>query len=135
MARATWMVGTFLATYVIGTSLRFLTYLLLGPRLMWVCVFTLMPFVSGLLIYLYLTRVKIGCEASLRESLIVTAVWILLSFTLDAITYILIVPTVSHVPPSYNFFHDQLPWIWLSYVVLLGSALSAREVYGRRMNA
>ena len=121
--------------YLVATALGFLTYLLLSPLVMWICVFTLMPVVSGLLIYFYLLRMKVSRARSLRESLVVTAVWVALSFALDAITYILVVPAVSHAPRNWTFFQDQSPWIWLSYLVLLVSALGARFAYWRKIDA
>jgi hypothetical protein len=60
---------------------------------------------------------------------------ILLSFSLDAITYVLIVPHFRHSPPNWTFFSDQSPWIWMSYLVLLLSALAAQQTYARRINA
>src|SRR5258708_469916 len=75
-----WIVGTFLAMYLIATILGFATYLLLSPLAMWISVFTVMPFLSTLLIYVYLRRMKFSRGASLRESLVVPAAWIVLPF-------------------------------------------------------
>jgi hypothetical protein len=90
-------------------------------------VFTVMPVLSALLIYVYLRRMKFSQGASLRESLVVTAAWIVLSFGLDAVVYIVIIPFLSHVAPNWTFFRDQSPWNWLSYVVLLFSGLAAHQ--------
>ena len=130
-----WIVGTFLAMYLIATILGFATYLLLSPLAMWISVFTVMPALSALLIYVYLRRMKVSQGASLRESLVVTAAWIVLSFGLDAVVYIVIIPFLSHVAPNWTFFRDQSPWIGLSYVVLLFSGLAAHQAYGRKANA
>jgi hypothetical protein len=130
-----WIVGTFLAMYTIATILGFATYLLLSPLAMWISVFTLMPVISALLIYAYLRKMKVSKGTSLRESLAITLVWIVLSFGLDAVVYIVIIPFLSHVAPNWTFFQDQSPWIWLSYVVLLLSGLAARQAYGRKANA
>jgi hypothetical protein len=130
-----WIVGTFLAMYTIATILGFATYLLLSPLAMWISVFTLMPVISALLIYAYLRKMKVSKGASLRESLAITLVWIVLSFGFDAVVYIVIIPFLSHVAPNWTFFQDQSPWIWLSYVVLLLSGLAARQAYGRKANA
>jgi hypothetical protein len=135
LAKMGWIVGTFLAMYTIATILGFATYLLLSPLAMWISVFTLMPVISALLIYAYLRKMKVSKGTSLRESLAITLVWIVLSFGLDAVVYIVIIPFLSHVAPNWTFFQDQSPWIWLSYVVLLLSGLAARQAYGRKANA
>jgi hypothetical protein len=135
VARMGWIVGTFLAMYIIATILGFATYLLLSPLAMWISVFTVMPVLSALLIYVYLRTMKVSKEASLRESLAITLVWIVLSFGLDAVVYIVVIPFFSHVASNWTFFQDQSPWIWLSYVVLLLSGLVARQAYGRKANA
>jgi hypothetical protein len=135
VARTGWIVGTFLAMYLIATILGFVTYLLLSPLAMWISVFTVMPVLSALLIYVYFRRIKFSQGASLRESLVVTAAWIVLSFGLDAVVYIVIIPFLSHVAPNWTFFRDQSRWIWLSYVVLLFSGLAVHQAYGRKANA
>ena len=106
-----WIVGTFLAMYLIATILGFATYLLLSPLAMWISVFTVMPVLSALLIYVSLRRMKFSQGAILRESLVVTAAWIVLSFGLDAVVYIVIILLLSHVAPNWTFFRDQSPWI------------------------
>lgn len=131
MSRIGWRVGTFLAMYTVATILGFATYLLLSPLAMWVSVFTVMPVLSAILIYAYLRKLRISQQASLRESLLVSGTWILLSFGLDSLVYIAIIPFSSHVAPNWTFFRDQSPWIWLSYVVLLLSAFAARHTYRR----
>jgi hypothetical protein len=135
VVRTGWIVGTFLAMYLIATILGFVTYLLLSPLAMWISVFTVMPVLSALLIYVYFRRIKFSQGASLRESLVVTAAWIVLSFGLDAVVYIVIIPFLSHVAPNWTFFRDQSRWIWLSYVVLLFSGLAVHQAYGRKANA
>jgi hypothetical protein len=129
------MIGTFLAMYLVATIMGFATYLLLTPLVMWISVFTIMPVVSALLIYMYLRKLKISQEASLRESLSVAETWILLSFGMDSVVYIAVIPFFSHVAPNWTFFRDQSPWIWLSYIVLLLSAFAARNLYRRSANA
>lgn len=135
MRKAGWIVATFVVMYLVATVVGFGTYLWLSPLAMWVAVFTLMPVVSAGLIYSYLRRFSFRPEASLYESLVVAAVWMLLSFCLDAATYILIVPHLSHSRPNWTFFHDQSPWIWLCYLVLILSALAAQRLYRRNHNA
>lgn len=135
MARVKWIVISFIAMYGIATIVGFTTYLLLSPFAMWVSVFTLMPIVSTLLIYSYLRKMRFSRKSSLGESLIVSASWIALSFSFDAVMYILIVPYVSRAASNWTFFQDQSPWIWVSYLALLLSALTAHKVYARRMHA
>ena len=93
-----------------------------------------MPTVSALLMYFYLRRLKIRQDASLRESLLVAAFWILLSFGLDSVVYIAIIPLCTPIAPNWTFFRDQSPWIWLSYAVLLSSAAAACHAYRRHEN-
>ena len=135
MGKLGWIIGTFLAMYVTATIFGFATYLLISPLAMWVSVFTVMPVLSALLIYFYLRTIKVSQAASLRESLAIALVWIVLSFALDAVVYIVVIPLFSHVAPNWTFFQDQSPWIWLSYVVLLLSALVAHQAYGKRAHA
>ena len=131
MSKIAWIVGTFLAMYTAATILGFATYLLLSPLAMWVSVFTVMPVLSAILIYAYLRKLRISQQASLKESLLLSGTWSLLSFGLDSLVYIAIIPFFSHVAPNWTFFRDQSPWIWLSYVVLLFSAFAARHAYRR----
>lgn len=126
------MLGMFLVMYVVATLLGFAAYVWLSPRAMWVCVFTVMPVLSALLIYGYLMGMKISRARSLQECVVVAGVWMALSFGLDAVTYILIVPRVSHAAPNWMFFRDQSPWIWMSYLVLLLSAFAAQRAYVKK---
>lgn len=135
MTRVLWMVGTFLAMYLVATILGFATYLLLTPLFMWICVFTIMPMVSALLIYSYLHKLKISPKTSLRESLLVAITWILLSFGFDFVMYIVLIPFFRKAAPNWAFFCDQSPWIWLSYAVLLLSAFVAQYFYRRSVHA
>ncbi|WP_353068281.1 hypothetical protein RBB75_12610 [Tunturibacter empetritectus] len=134
MKRIMWMVGTFAAMYLIATIVGFATYFLLSVRAMWICVFTLMPIVSAGLIYAYLQRLKVSRDATFREASILVAVWIVLSFSLDAITYIVVIPMTSHRALNWTFFLDQSPWIWLSYAVLSLSAYAGRGAYLMRLD-
>jgi hypothetical protein len=130
-----WIVGTFAAMYFIATIVGFATYLLLGPTAMWISVFTLMPVVSALLIYGYLRKMQFAADLSFVESVRLLMVWIGLSISLDAVTYILLIPAINHTTPNWTFFRDQSPWIWLSYAVLALSACVARWAYLRSLNA
>jgi hypothetical protein len=128
------MVGTFAAMYLLATIVGFATYFLMSVRAMWICVFTLMPIVSAGLIYAYLQKLKVSRDATFREATILVAVWMGLSFCLDAITYIVVIPMTSHRALNWTFFLDQSPWIWLSYAVLLLSAYAGRWAYLVRPN-
>jgi hypothetical protein len=119
----------FFAMYLIATVLGFATYLFISPLAMWVSVFTVMPVVSALLVFWYLIQIRCGLKDGLREAMIVVAIWIALSFTLDAVTYIFIVPFVAHNQRNWTFFIDQSPWIWLSYAVLFSSGAAANWLY------
>jgi hypothetical protein len=119
--------------YLIATIVGFATYLLISPAAMWICVFTLMPIVSALLMYWYLVR--ISRQASLIESFYLVLAWIGLSFGLDAATYIFIIPAVNRSAPNWTFFRDQYPWIWLSYAVLLVCAYAGHKLHLRRLRA
>ena len=135
MRKVGWITGTFIAMYVIATCVGFATYFWWSPFAMWVAVFTLMPAVSALLIYGYLRKLSFSAEASLYESLLLTGAWIVLSFCLDAVTYVLIIPHLSHSNPNWTFFRDQSPWIWFSYLVLIFSAVAAQRLYRRNLAA
>jgi hypothetical protein len=119
----------FFAMYGIATVLGFTTFLLISPTAMWIAVFTVMPAVATLLICGYLRW--LGCPSGQcrRETAVVVAIWIALSFLLDAATYILVVPAFAHRPRNTTFFIDQSPWIWLSYAVLIGCGFAAERLY------
>jgi hypothetical protein len=121
--------------YFVATIVGFATYLLLSPTAMWISVFTLMPVVSAVLMYGYLRKMQFDRKASLVESWRLLLVWIGLSFSLDALTYILIIPSVNHTTRNWTFFRDQSPWIWLSYAVLLISMYAGRWAYLRSLDA
>lgn len=125
------IVRSFGMMYLVATIVGFATYLLLSPTAMWVSVFTLMPLVSAWLIFRYLQQMSFSPETSLRESVILLLIWIGLSFAVDALVYIVIVPAMSHAPPNWTFFQAQSPWIWLSYAVLGISSYMGRWAYLR----
>lgn len=135
MRKLLWIAGTFATMYFVATIVGFATYLLLSSTAMWISVFTLMPVVSAVLMYGYLRKMQFERKASLVESWRLLLVWIGLSFSLDALTYILIIPSVNHTTPNWTFFRDQSPWIWLSYAVLLISMYAGRWAYLRSLDA
>ena len=134
MRKLSWIVGMFATMYFVATIVGFATYLLLSPTAMWISVFTLMPVVSAVLMYVYLRKMQFDRKASLVESWRLLLVWIGLSFSLDALTYILVIPSVNHTTPNWTFFRDQSPWIWLSYAVLLISMYAGRWAYLRDLD-
>jgi hypothetical protein len=85
--------------------------------------------------YWYLVKMRISRQSSLAEVFILVLAWIALSFGMDAIAYIFIIPSVSHTAPNWTFFRDQSPWIWLSYGVLLVSAYIGHRLHLRRLHA
>jgi hypothetical protein len=129
MNRMKWNIAAFLIMYAIATALGFASYLLSGPVAMWLIVFTVMPVIAALLICWFLTNIKCLPDRSQLEMLWAIGVWIVLSFSLDAITYILIVPALRHAPANWTFFVNQSPWIWLSYAVLILSGYAGRRLY------
>jgi len=135
VAKCAWIVGTFAAMYLVATLVGFAAYLLISPVAMWIYVFTLMPVVSALLMSWYLVKMRISRQASLIETVYLALAWIGLSFGLDAATYIFIIPAVSHSAPSWTFFRDQSPWIWLSYAVLIVCAYAGHRLHLRRLHA
>jgi uncharacterized membrane protein YtjA (UPF0391 family) len=124
-------IGLFFVMYLVATVLGFATYLGISATAMWISVFTIMPFVAALLIRCYLFQIRCSAQKSLRATLNLVALWILLSFLLDAATYIFLIPYLARTPRNWAFFVDQSPWIWLCYGVLLLSGLAAHWHYGR----
>jgi hypothetical protein len=134
MPKVGWILGTFLAMYLVATIVGFASYSLINPRAMWISVFTLMPVVSAVIIFFYLRRMQFSRRDCTRETFRLVLVWIGLSFAFGAATYILIIPFASHTTPNWTFFQDQSPWIWFSYAVLLLSADAGRRIYLRNLN-
>jgi len=93
-----------------------------------------MPVIAALLICWFLMKIKCSPGRALREMLVLIVIWIALSFSFDAITYVLVVPALSHASAHWRFFVDQSPWIWLSYTVLIISGYAGRWLYLRRQS-
>ena len=123
------MLFAFGMMYVAATALGFASYFLFNPAIMWLCVFLLMPVVAAFLVWWYLDQVHFPFGRSFEEALKLVSAWIILSFVLDAITYIVLIPRLQHRPVAWTFFRDQSPWIWLSYGVLLASGLGGRSIF------
>lgn len=132
MSSMKWNLAAFLIMYLVATCLGFATYLQLGPVAMWISVFTIMPVISALLICWFLVKIRCAPGRSLREMLVLVVIWIALSFGFDAITYVLIIPSLTHASANWTFFVDQSPWIWLSYAVLFIAGYAGRWLYLRR---
>lgn len=119
--------------YLIATIVGFSTYYI-HVTVMWIAVFTLMPIVFGYLFYTYLRRT--GCERSraFRETNSLILFWIILSFLVDALVYIVVVPLISGNQPNWTFFMDQSPWIWLNYLTMIVIGHISRLFYLKRLN-
>jgi len=104
--------------YLIATIVGFSTYYI-HITLMWIAIFTLMPVVFGYLFYVYLRRTKCDRSQSLRQTNYLIIFWIILSFLLDAVVYIVVVPIIFGNPSNWTFFIDQSPWIWLNYLTII----------------
>lgn len=112
-----WKAGTglFFFGYVIASVVGYALYRS-SPTAMWVGMFTLMPVVFAYLACVYFNKLV---KAPLGYSAIKLAIyWVLLSFVLDGLVYILLLPIVFGAKPNWLFFIDQSPWIWFAYVSL-----------------
>jgi len=123
----------FLIGYLIATIVGFATYYI-NQYLMWVSIFTLMPVVFGYLFYLYLKKTKCGISETFKETNRLVILWIILSFLLDALVYVLMVPFIYRHKSNWTFFIDQSPWIWLNYMTLLFLGHISRYFYHKKLN-
>lgn len=126
-----WAVVLFFCGYLIATIAGFATYVI-SEKLMWATIFTAMPIVFGILAYVYLVKTASATSEAAAKMAGLILFWIALSFALDAMTYIAVVPLISGRPPNWRFFIDQTPWIWLCYLVLSVSGAAAVVVFRRR---
>jgi hypothetical protein len=118
--------------YLIGTIVGFITFYI-HISVMWIAMFTIMPIVFGYLFYRYLIKTECNISESLKETNLLILVWILASFLLDAIVYIIIVPIIYGYQSNWTFFADQSPWIWLNYLALLIIGYFGRFYFLRKM--
>jgi len=111
----------FALAYLIATIVGFTTFYI-HETLMWISTFTIMPIVFGYFFYLYLKKASSNASTLLRETNILILFWIIASFLLDGLVYIVIVPIIFGNKSNWTFFQDQSPWIWLNYltIILLG---------------
>jgi hypothetical protein len=124
----------FCLAYLIGTIVGFITFYI-HVIVMWIVMFTLMPIVFGYFFYHYLKKTECKISESVRETNLLIIVWILASFLLDAIVYIIIVPIIYGYKSNWTFFADQSPWIWLNYLAIIIIGYCGRFYFLRRMEA
>jgi uncharacterized protein YacL len=79
----------FFIGYLIATIVGFTSYYI-NISLMWSLIFTLMPVIFGYLFYYYLKKTKCEISETLKETNRLIILWIILSFLLDAIVYIIV---------------------------------------------
>jgi hypothetical protein len=122
----------FLLAYLIGTIVGFGTFYI-HVVVMWIALFTIMPVVFGYFFYLYLKNTGCTLKESFRESNLLIVFWIVASFLLDGLVYIVIIPVFFGYTANWTFFIDQSPWIWMNYgtVILLGHI--SRFIYLQRL--
>ena len=114
--------------YLIATIVGFSTYYI-HITVMWITIFTLMPVVFGYLFYIYLRKTKCERSESFKQTNYLILFWIILSFLLDAIVYIIVVPNLFGIPSNWTFFIDQSPWIWLNYLTIIVLGHISRVCY------
>jgi len=122
----------FLIGYLIATIVGFATYYI-HVVLMWVSIFTLMPVIFGYLFYLYLKNIKCELAEAFKETNRLVILLIILSFILDALVYIIIVPIIYRYKPNWIFFIDQSPWIWLNYMTIFILGHISRAIYHKNI--
>ena len=109
--------ATFGIGYLIAIAVGWVSFT--NPPLMWALTFTLMPVVFACLAYWYFRGVRPGVGEKRREAVRLTLFWVILSFALDAIVFIVVIPLAFGAKANWAFFIDQSPWIWLCYAVLV----------------
>lgn len=116
--------------YLIGTVVGFTTFYI-HPTVMWISMFTIMPVVFGYFFYQYLRKSHCDDAAILRETNLLILFWILASFVLDGLVYIVLVPIAFGSPANWTFFIDQSPWIWLNYCTIIALGHLSRIILSR----
>ena len=116
--------------YAIATAVGWVTFT--KPMLMWVLTFTLMPLVFAGLAYWYFSNTSPGAGEATREATKLTLFWIILSFVMDALVFIAIIPLTFGAKANWTFFIDQSPWIWLCYTSLFPIIFGGLYVYRKR---
>jgi hypothetical protein len=126
-----WAFALFLLAYAIGTTAGFVAFAI-SAAAMWIEMFTLMPVVFAACFYQYLSRTRCPAAKTGVETARLCLLWVLLSFALDALIYIGVLPLALGARPNWHFFLDQSPWIWMSYATLFFLGYLARWLYRRR---
>ena len=118
----------FIYAYLIATIVGFISYHI-STIFMWIVLFTLMPLVFGYVFYLYLK--KTGCKITeiTKETNSLIILWIIVSFFMDGIAYIFIIPIIFGYKSNWTFFIDQTPWIWLNYLTLVLIGYTSRYFF------
>ncbi|MFT4197468.1 MAG: hypothetical protein QM601_06080 [Pseudoxanthomonas sp.] len=101
------------------------------PVLMWALTFTLMPLIFVALAYWYFRGVRPAAAEAAREALKLTLLWIAISFAMDALVFIAVIPLAFGAAANWTFFVDQSPWIWLCYAVLVPIVFAGLHLYRR----
>jgi hypothetical protein len=123
----------FVLAYLIATVVGFVTYRI-HELLMWIVMFTFMPVVFGYFFYSYLKKTQCPESTLFRETNILIACWIVASFLLDGLVYIVVIPVIFGRRPHWTFFIEQSPWIWLNYCTLAVLGHVSRWAVKRRLN-
>jgi hypothetical protein len=118
--------------YLIGTVVGFITFYI-NPTVMWIALFTIMPVVFGYFFYLYLKTTQTSSKEAFQETNKLILLWIVLSFLLDGIVYIVFIPLFLGAQPNWTFFLDQSPWIWLNYLTIIILGHVSRVIYMKRL--
>jgi hypothetical protein len=118
--------------YLIATIVGFSTYYI-HITVMWIATMTLMPVVFGYLFYIYLRRIKCTRSESIKQTNYLILFWIIFSFLLDALVFIIVVPIIFGNPSNWTFFLDQSPWIWLNYFAIIILGYISRFFYLRSL--
>lgn len=116
--------------YIIATAVGWVTFT--TPVLMWILTFTLMPLVFLTLAYWYFRGTKPAAGEARREAFRLTLFWVVVSFVMDALVFIAVIPLVFGAKANWTFFIDQSPWIWLCYLTLIPIVFGGLYFYQRR---
>lgn len=107
----------FVIAYLIATVVGFVSFYI-HIVVMWIVLFSVMPVIFGYFFYLYLKQTECPIQDTFKETNRLVLFWIVVSFLLDAMVYILVVPLILGYKANWTFFIDQSPWIWLNYLSL-----------------
>lgn len=122
--------ATFGIGYAVATAVGWFTFT--RPVLMWGLTFTLMPIVFAALAWWYFAGTRPGPHESTREAFKLALFWVAISFVMDALVFIVVIPLAFGARANWTFFIDQSPWIWLCYATLVPIVFCGRYVYRKR---